>query len=76
MPGCGLEDLSDAFAGLGRAFDVALSADFLGDGESFGARDWALVHACEILDRLWVVAQVFLASDEDDGESLAEVEDL
>lgn len=74
--GGGLEDLADTVTRLGRALDVALGANLLGDSKTLLARDGTLVHAGKVLDGLGVVAQVLLASNENDGEAVAEVEHL
>lgn len=90
LPRSRLEHFADTLARLGAALDVALSADLLRDGDTLrmlacragrdatdlGLLDWLLARLSELLDRLGVVPEIHLAGDEDDGETVAEVEDL
>lgn len=76
MLGSSLKHLPHTRTRLGRTLDIALRLDLLRNGETLGARDGALVHPAEILDRLGVVSEVDLARDENDGEALAKVEDF
>ena len=69
-----LKHLANTLAGLGGALEVADGADLLSDGHALLGRDGALAGLAELLDNLGVVAEILLASDEDDGQVLAEVE--
>ena len=76
MPGSGLEDLPDTLSGLGTTLDVTLGTNLLCDSHTVGPRDWSLVHPRQILNHLAVISEILLASNEDDWESLTEVQDL
>lgn len=39
-------------------------------------RHWPLRRLPQLLNRLWITSEVLLATDEKDGEALAEVRDL
>lgn len=71
-----LKDLLDTFLGLGRAFQVLESTNLLGNSLAFVGSDGALGSTLELLNGLGVVSQISLATDKDDGHTLAEVEDL
>lgn len=66
--------LANSLAGLGRAFEVANGTDLLGNSHTLFGRDGALTRLSELLDNLGVMAKILFASDEDDGQVLAEVE--
>lgn len=76
VSGSSLEDLSHALASLGRALHVTLRSNLLRNSETFWSRHRSLVHSGKILHRLWVVSKILLASDQDDRQALAKVQDL
>lgn len=76
MPRGSLENLPDTFPSLGTAFDITLSANLLRDSKTLGALDGTLVHTGQVLVRLGVLPEIFLAGDKNNGEALAEVEDF
>lgn len=73
MPCSGLEHLPNSFTRLGTAFDVTLSTDLLRHSQTFRTLNWSLVHPLQILPCFRVFSEIFLARDEDDRETLAEV---
>lgn len=76
MPGSGLEDLPDTLSSLGTTLYVTLGTNLLCDGHTISPRDGSLVHPRQILNHLAVVSEILFARNENDGESLTEVEDL
>lgn len=49
---------------------------FLGSGSYLFGRNGLLAGLAKLLDRLLIVSEILLAADEDDGETLAEVQNL
>jgi len=76
MPRSRLENLSDSLSRLGTALDVTLCANLLRHRKTFRPRHGSLSHPTEGLLRLWVVSEILLARDENNRETLAEVEDF
>jgi len=76
LPGSRLENLSDTLARLCRTLDVTLRSDLLRNSKTLRWRDGTLVHPVEILYSLGIVSQILFARDEDDWQTLAEVQDL
>lgn len=52
------------------------TAAFLGSGSYLFGRNGLLAGLAKLLDRLLIVSEILLAADEDDGETLAEVQNL
>jgi len=75
-PGRVLEHLLHAFACPGRALEIFVGVDLLGDSVSFFRGNGLLVCLAELLDRLGIVTQILFAANEEDGETSAEVQDL
>jgi hypothetical protein len=71
-----LEDFPNSFVGLGRAFQVLLSTNLLADILSLLRGHRLLGGLVQLLDGLLVIPKIFLASNEDDGKALTEVQDL
>ena len=72
--GCVLKHLADTLSSLGGALEVSDGANLLGNGHTLFGRDRTLAGLSELLDNLGVMSQILLATDEDDGQVLAEVE--
>jgi hypothetical protein len=75
-PGGGLEDLTDTIVGSCGALEVLVGTDLLGDVLALLLADGGLRGLGELLNHLSVVAEIDLASNENDGETLAEVKDF
>ena len=71
-----LKDLLDTVSRPGGALKVFVGADLLRDSVTLLLGHGLLLVLGELLDGLLVVSQIPLAADEDDGQSLAEVQDL
>lgn len=71
-----LKDLADTLAGSGRALKVLVSANLLADLLTLLRQNRLLAGLAKLLDDLGFVAQILLAADENDGKTLAEVQDL
>lgn len=69
-----LKHLTNTFAGLGRALEVADGTDLLSNGHTFLGGNGTLARLSKLVDNLGIVTKILLASDEDDGEVLAKVE--
>jgi len=71
-----LEDFADTIVALGRALEVLVGHDLLTDLLTLLGGDGLLAGLAELLNGLLVVSQILLAADEDDGQALAEVQNL
>jgi len=71
-----LEDLANAFTTLGGAFQVMLGTNLLSYCHTLFRRDRPLRRLPQIINRLLVPAEIFLAADKDDWEILTEMHDL
>jgi hypothetical protein len=74
---CGmLENLTDTLVGLGGALKVLVGADLLANLLTLLGRNRLLASLPQLLNSLLVVTQILLASNEDDRQTLAEVQNL
>jgi hypothetical protein len=71
-----LKHLTNTLVGLGGALQVLVGANLLANLLALFRRDGLLASLPELLDRLLVVSQILLATNKDDGETLAEVKHL
>lgn len=71
-----LKDLPDTLARLGTAFQVADSTDLGSNRHTFFGGHRALAGLAQFLNDLGVVTKIFLATDKNDGQVLAEVKHL
>ena len=71
--GGGLKDLSNSLPRLRTALDVPLRTNLLSASQSLCPGHRPLIHPSQVLDSLWVVPKIHLASYENDGQALAEV---
>jgi hypothetical protein len=71
-----LEYLADTLVGLGRALEVLVGANLLADVLALLGRDGLLARLAQLLDGLGVVAEILLAANQNDGQALAEVQNL
>jgi len=71
-----LEDLTDALVGLCRTLEILVSPDLLAHLLTLFGSNGLLACLVEFFDGLLVVAEILLAAHEDNGESLAEMQDL
>ena len=72
-PGSSIEDLPNFLLALGGALVVGKGVDLLGHGASLLQLHRLLLYFPKFLDRVWVVAEVLLVADEDDGDVGAEL---
>ena len=72
-PGSSIEDLANFLLAPGRALVVGKGVDLLSHGASLLKLHRLLLHFSEFLDGVWVVAEVLLVADEDDGDVGAEL---
>jgi hypothetical protein len=70
------EDLTDALVRLGGALEVFDSTNLLAHILGLLRSDWLLRSLMQFFNCLLIVAEILLAADEDDGETLAEVQHL
>jgi hypothetical protein len=74
---CGmLENLTDTLVGLGGALKVLVGADLLANLLTLLGRNRLLASLPQLLNGLLVVTQILLTSNEDDRQTLAEVQNL
>jgi hypothetical protein len=71
-----LEDLTNALVRLGGALKVLVGADLLANLLTLLGRNRLLASLPQLLNSLLVVTQILLASNEDDRQTLAEVQNL
>lgn len=71
-----LEHLADTLVGLGRALKVLVGTDLLANVLTLLRRDGLLARLAQLLDGLGVVAEILLAANQDDGQTLAEMQNL
>ena len=71
-PGSSIEDLAN-FLVPGGALVEGKGVDLLSHGASLLKLHRLLLHFSEFLDGVWVVAEVLLVADEDDGDVGAEL---
>ena len=71
-----LEHFSDTLVGLGGALEILLGTNLLSDVLGLFWGDWLLRSLVELFDGLLVIPEILLAAHEDDGQALAEVQDL
>jgi hypothetical protein len=75
-PGGVLKDLADTLVGLGGALEVLVGLDLLTDLLALLGRDRLLARLPQLLNSLLVVSEILLAANENDGQALAEVQNL
>jgi len=68
-----LEHLADALVCLGGALEVLVGADLLADFLTLFRGYGLLAGLTQLFNRLGVVAEILLATDKNDGQTLAEV---
>ena len=61
----GLEDLPNAVLALGGAFQISEGIDLLGHSSAVLRLDGLLFHLGQLLDGVWVVAEVLLVTYQD-----------
>lgn len=71
-----LKHLADTLVGLGRALEVLVGTNLLADVLTLLGRNGLLARLAQLLDGLGVVAEILLAANQDDGQTLAEVQNL
>jgi len=71
-----LEHLADTLIRLGRALKVFVGINLLADFITLLRGNWLLGGLVKLFDGLLIVTKILLASNEDDGETLAEMKDL
>lgn len=71
-----LKHLTNALASLGGALEITDSTNLLRNSHTLLGGNGALTGLAKLLDNLGVVTQILLASNQDDGKVLAEVEHL
>jgi hypothetical protein len=71
-----LEDLTHTVTALGRTLKVLVGTNLLANLLTLLGRNGLLARLTELLLNLGVVSQILLATDEDDGETLAEVKNF
>ena len=72
-PGSSIEDLPNFLLAPGGALVVGKGVDLLSHGASLLKLHRLLLNFSEFLDGVWVVAEVLLLADEDDGDVGAEL---
>lgn len=71
-----LEDFADTLVGAGRALEVLVGANLLADFLTLVLRNGALGGLGKLINSLAVIAKILLTADEDNRETLAEVQNL
>ena len=71
-----LEHFADALVGLGRALEVLVGTNLLADVLTLLRGDGLVARLAQLLDGLGVVAKILLAANQNDGQALAEVQNL
>jgi len=71
-----LEYLADTFAGLGRTLEILPSTDLLCHSHALFWSYRPLAGLPEGLDGFWITSQIFLATNQDERKTRAEVHHL
>lgn len=75
-PGCSLEDLTNTLVGSCGAFEILVGSNLLANFLTLFRSNWLLRGLVQLLNGLGVMTKILLATDENDGEALAEVKNL